>query len=156
MAILHTARQGAMPYNHWHKCCSNARAKSISHDCGFQVNLASVASGLISGLQQGVSQALSTQTQDIGAAVSDAAKVATDAASQQQQAVETVTSALGGLVSGAQDSGSETEGSSPVQQLLQMFQQVTGQAPTSELQSSAIQALRTALNANLLPGTDIQ
>ena len=124
--------------------------------CGFQVDLASVASGLISGLQLGVGQALSTQTQGIGAAVSDAAKVATDAASQQQQAVKTVISALGGLVSGAQDSGSETEGRSPVQQLLQVFQQVTGQAPASELQSSAIQALRTALNANLLPGADFR
>ena len=109
-----------------------------------------MASGLISGLQQGVGQVLSTQSQDVGTAVSDAAKLATDAASQQQQAVKTVTSALGGLVPGAQDTGSQ--GGSPVQQLLQVFQQVTGQAPATDLQSIAIQALRTALNANFLPG----
>ncbi|CAL8462696.1 g2229 [Coccomyxa elongata] len=124
------------------------RAALIGFYC--TVDLASVASGLISGLQQGVGQVLSTQSQDIGTAVSNAAKLATDAASQQQQAVRTVTSALGGLVPGAQDTGSQ--GGSPVQQLLQVFQQVTGQAPATDLQSSAIQALRTALNANLLPG----
>ncbi|BDA50790.1 hypothetical protein COCOBI_17-0070 [Coccomyxa sp. Obi] len=104
---------------------------------------------LASTLASGIGQVLSGP-QDIGTVVSNAAKVATDAASQQQQAFRTVTSALGGIVSGTQGTGGQ--GGNPVQQLLQVFQQVTGQAPASELQSSTTDALRTALNANLLPG----